>query len=359
MDAKTRVNAMLHRQKVDRVPIFMWFHPQTARKLAAYLKIPVTLLDEALGNDIRQRWIGNNYAMEGVALDQGEVRRDAWGIVWQREGEFNQILSSPLSEVAGEQIAAYEFPADVDALVDNLAPLMPYAKEYFIGADISPCTFELYNRLRGMENALLDLALFPETVKQLFAKSTDFGLRLIDGAVQKYHPDWIWLGDDVGGQQNLLMNPVCWREMIKPNLAELVRRSKNHHLPVAYHSCGAVHDIIGDLIEIGVNVLNPLQCNCPGMELRQLHREFGAHLTFMGGVDTQELLPQGSAGQVYDKTKELLDIMLADNGSYILAASHTVPPETPLENIFAMYAAAGLDQSSILGKAEALRNMDK
>ena len=136
----------------------------------------------------------------------------------------------------------------------------------------------------------------------------------------------------------------------------LSERQQQAHTLNAFNE--RLYAIIGDLIELGIDVLNPLQCSCPEMESVRLHREFGAELTFMGGVDTQRLLPCGEAAEVYDKTAELIDTMLADHGSYILAASHTVPPETPLDNIFAMYAAAGLTKEQILHNAEILRGRE-
>jgi uroporphyrinogen decarboxylase len=113
--------------------------------------------------------------------------------------------------------------------------------------------------------------------------------------------------------------------------------------------------IIPDLIEIGMDVLNPVQANCPGMDPLELKREFGAHLAFMGGVDTQELLPRGSASEVRRATARLLEGMTLDGGGYILAASHTISPETPDENIFAMYEAAGIGKAEIFDRAAAIR----
>jgi len=109
------------------------------------------------------------------------------------------------------------------------------------------------------------------------------------------------------------------------------------------------------LIEIGVDVLNPIQCNCPGMSPLELKREFGRELSFMGGVDTQGVLPRGTAGQVRQATAELVEGLTADGGGYILAASHTVPPETPDENIFAMYDEAGITREEIFDKAAQVR----
>ena len=124
---------------------------------------------------------------------------------------------------------------------------------------------------------------------------------------------------------------------------------------MAYHCCGALRDIIPDLIEIGITILNPVQCNCPGMDPLDLKREFGSRLSFMGGVDTQGVLPNGSADDVRRATERLVGGMTSDGGGYILAASHTIPPETPDENIFALYEAAGIPRQEIFDNAAAIR----
>jgi len=136
-------------------------------------------------------------------------------------------------------------------------------------------------------------------------------------------------------------------------LARIVAVGKNHGLPVAYHCCGAVRPIIEDLISIGVDVLNPIQCFCAGMDAADLKKTYGTHLTFMGGLDTVELLPRGTAEEVFDGTRRLIETMTADGGGFILAASHTVPPETPMKNIFAIYAAAGVSREEIFDRAAA------
>ncbi|HOV64821.1 MAG TPA: uroporphyrinogen decarboxylase family protein, partial [Spirochaetia bacterium] len=103
-------------------------------------------------------------------------------------------------------------------------------------------------------------------------------------------------------------------------------------------------------------VLNPVQPNCPGMDPVALKKEFGQHITFMGGVDTQGLLPTATEREVRLYTRRLIDAMTADGGGYILAASHTIPPETPLANIFAMYEEAGISREEIYDRAQDVRN---
>ena len=153
----------------------------------------------------------------------------------------------------------------------------------------------------------------------------------------------------------MIVSPRQWRLLIGPELARIIAAGKSHGLPVAYHSCGAIREIIPDLIGMGLDVLNPIQSNCPGMSPPDLKREFGASLTFMGGVDTQELLPRGTRTEVFAATRALIEAMTVDGGGYILAASHSVPPETPLENIFAMYEAAGVTREQIEDNAADIR----
>jgi uroporphyrinogen decarboxylase len=255
------------------------------------------------------------------------------------------------------EVGGYYFPNDaIPDLVSNLEPLRPFAADWFIGADISPCLFELYCRVRGMEQAIEDLALQPDASAQFLTHAADYSIALGEAACAALPLDWLWTGDDVAGQQCLIMSPRQWRSMVKPQLARIAAVGKRRALPVAYHCCGAMRDIIPDLIDIGIGILNPIQNNCTDMDAAVLKRDFGYVLTFMGGVDTVELLPKGSPDQVFRATRDVIETMTAEGGGYILAASHTIPPETPLANIFALYAAAGISREEIADRSADIRN---
>ena len=357
MTSKQRVHAAIGRKPADRVPIWMWFHPETARSLSRILEVPIACLADTLGDDIRQAWVANNYAMEGIVhAHDGETHTDAWGIEWVKEGAFNQIRHSPLQDAEAATILGYAYPyAQLDELMGNMAPVTAHAERFFIGCDISPCLFEMICRLRGMEQAALDLIARPDLSRAMILQAAEFSVRLAEVACARFPIDWLWTGDDVGGQQALIIGPTSWRALIRPHLGRILAVARARGIWTAYHSCGAIRPIIPDLIEMGLNVLNPIQCNCPGMDPLDLKREFGNKLTFMGGVDTQHLLPKGSAEEVFRATRRLVEGMTADGGGYILAASHAVPPETPLENIFAMYAAAGVSRQAILDRAADIR----
>jgi uroporphyrinogen decarboxylase len=357
MTSKERVQAALERKPTDRIPIFMWFHPGTAARLAQRLEIPPADVGEAMGNDVRQTWVNNNYAMEGITHDrEGERHTDFWGITWEKVGHFNQIARFPLGEAAPEHVLAYSFPTDhLGELLAQMSPLLSAGHDTFIGCDVSPCVFEMYWRLRGMDKVLLEMATDRELADTMLGRCADFAVALAGRACREMSLDWLWTGDDVAGQNALIMSPDMWRDLIKPHLQRVFDVGQDAGLWIAYHCCGSLRPIIGDLVEMGLDVLNPIQSRCPGMDALELKREFGRELSFMGGVDTIGLLPQGTAAEVRRGTAELIEGMTADGGGYILAASHTVPPETPDENIFAMYEAAGVTTEEIFDRAGDIR----
>jgi uroporphyrinogen decarboxylase len=338
----------------------MWFHPQTARHLGELLEIPASAVGAAMGDDVCMTWVNNNWAMEGIVHEHdGEGHVDPWGVRWVRQGAFNQPVGSPLAEVSRDQMLAYRFPDEkLDFLLRLMDPVLAQKERYFIGCDVSPCVFEMYWRLRGLENAIMDIATDPELTAAMFSKCAAFALTLAERACMELPIDWLWSGDDVAGQESMIMSPASWRELIKPLMARIFAVGKSHGLWVAHHCCGALRPIIPDLVEIGLDVLNPVQAGCPGMDPLELKRDFGANLSFMGGVDTQKLLPFSSAAEVRRETERLIRGMTAGGGGYILAASHTIPPETPDENIFALYEAAGISRQEIYDRAADIRAAD-
>jgi len=335
----------------------MWFHPATAEHLSDLLEIPASYLGQAMGNDVQQTWVNNNYAMEGVVHEKdGESHTDLWGIKWVKQYFFNQIEGFPLENASQEEVLAYQFPYDqLDFLLGLMKPVIVHSDDTFIGCDVSPCAFEMYWRLRGMENALIDISSNPDFAYTMLGRCIDFSIELSEQACSRFPLDWLWTGDDVAWQLGMIMSPKSWRNLIKPQLARVFAVGKKYNLWVAYHCCGALRPIIPDLIEIGLDVLNPVQGNCPGMDPLDLKAEFGDQLTFMGGLDTQYMLPNGSVDEVRRETDRLLEGMTTGGGGYILAASHTIPPETPDENIFAMYEQAGISKAEIFDRASDIR----
>jgi uroporphyrinogen decarboxylase len=152
--------------------------------------------------------------------------------------------------------------------------------------------------------------------------------------------DVFQLADDLSMQSGPLMSPKMYREMIKPYQIELFQHVKKFtKAKIYFHSCGAVTHLIDDLIEVGVDILNPIQVSAKGMETDQLKRRFGKNLCFWGAVDTSEVLPNGDVKDVRNEVhKRIQD--LGPGGGYVLSSVHNMQPDIPPENIEAMYTAA-------------------
>jgi uroporphyrinogen decarboxylase len=150
--------------------------------------------------------------------------------------------------------------------------------------------------------------------------------------------DVIQEGDDYGAQNTLQVSPALWREIFKPRLQQLIDHIKKlaPHASLFFHSCGSIRDILPELIEVGVDALNPVQVAAAGMDSAELKREFGADLVFWGGgVDTQQVLPTGTPQEVRDEVRRRVDDF-APGGGFVFAAVHNIQGDVPPENILAM-----------------------
>ena len=153
--------------------------------------------------------------------------------------------------------------------------------------------------------------------------------------------DILWCGDDFGGQQGMIMDPETWRRIFKPRIKYMFEefRKVRSDIKIAWHSCGSILPIIPDFIELGLDILNPIQPKAVGMEPHYLKRTYGKDLVFFGGIDVQELLPFSSPQTIKDEVRRRIDI-LGKNGGYIIAPAHNIQADTPVENILAFFEAA-------------------
>jgi len=201
--------------------------------------------------------------------------------------------------------------------------------------------FEICCLLRGMDQFMIDLALDPGFAAALLDRVADGLLELArqtlaagGGAYAFYE-----YNDDIGSQRTLMMSPRMWREFIKPRMASFCTLIHAFGAKVRYHSCGSIRPVIPDLIEIGVDILNPIQPLARDMEPVSLKAEFGDHLCFDGGIDTQHLLPAGTPGEVRAEVRRMID-NVGRNGGYILAGSHTLQADVPVANLVALVEEA-------------------
>jgi uroporphyrinogen decarboxylase len=203
--------------------------------------------------------------------------------------------------------------------------------------------FEMHQRVRGMENAMLDPFLFPANSDKLVGRLADLKIEYWDSLLDEIGNvvDIVGEGDDYGTQKSQLIDPDQFREYYKPHFTRILKfiKQKAPNVKLLFHSCGNVRPIIPDLIEMGVDILNPVHITATGMEPRQLKKDFGSDIVFWGGgVDTQYILPNGTPEQVKENVKRNIEA-LAPGGGFIFSTVHNIQAEVPANNIVAMCEA--------------------
>ena len=196
--------------------------------------------------------------------------------------------------------------------------------------------------MQGTDNFLANLAGEPEFAEALLWKTQALCKTLMDGFLRECGDiiDMVKIGDDLGSQVGLLMSPAMYRRMLKPVHADLIAFIKERtKASIVFHTDGDVYDLLGDFIEIGVDVLNPVQASAGGMsDFGDLKRRFGDNLVFCGGIDTHHVLPNGSPDEVRAEVKRVIGTLGVDGG-YMLGAVHTIMGDVPPENVLAMVDA--------------------
>lgn len=267
---------------------------------------------------------------------------DEWGVQWRASvyetpygvGTYRNMIGHPLAEL--DMLERYIPPDPTRPALYTKAEqvVRQYGGECWIVGATLPTIFECAWALRGLENLLVDMVAEPSLAEQILDIPYKYHLtaakRLVEIGV-----DMVWIGDDVGGQAGMIISPSLWRRFLKPRLAAFIAALKaiNPAVRVTYHSDGNIRAIVPELIEVGVDVLNPVQPAC--LNPAELKREFGRQLCFWGGVDVQRTLPFGTAADVRNEVRQALETLGA-NGGLIIAPTHHIQLDTPLENFWAM-----------------------
>lgn len=260
-------------------------------------------------------------------------------------GYYYDLCTSPLAAAETVvDIERYAFPDSLDEArftgMRQLAERERALEKAFVVGGICPGMLEMGQWLRGFENFYCDLALNRPLAEALCDKIIELKMLYWDRALAEVGDliDVVQEGDDYGSQQALQISPQIFRQVFKPRLARLISHIKERapHAKLFFHSCGSVYEILPDLIEVGVDILNPVQVAAAHMDSGQLKRQFGDALTFWGGgVDTQQVLPTGTPAQVRDEVRRRLDD-LAPGGGFVFAAVHNIQADVPPENILAL-----------------------
>jgi uroporphyrinogen decarboxylase len=354
MEARERVLTALAHQPTDRVPRLLYeeaigYTPPIKRMLGErcapksprdYFAMDITRVTFNLTTLHRTRfaeWLG---AEAETALANSEV--DEWG-VWSRKGGFHHFahMQPVLRGIQDfRRLQQYPWPdldqpyrwAGVRERVDAL-----HTKGFAV-VGYAGSVFERSWYLRGMEELMVDMLAAPEIAHELFERTASLQ-RFAAEQFARAGVDIVITGDDVAGQRGMLMNVELWRKFLKPRLAATVRAVKRARAEtfVFYHSDGNVEAVISDLIEIGVDILNPVQPEC--MNPSVIKRQFGDRLSFWGTVSVQRTMPFGTPEDVRAEVRARIEDV-GRGGGLILAPAHVLGPETPWENVVAFFEAA-------------------
>lgn len=256
--------------------------------------------------------------------------RDDWGVIWRRESgdDIGVVIDAPLKEPSLAGFTPPE-PAPRTTYLETFCEENP---DRFRLVSLSSPIFQRAWFLRGFENFLTDMVLHKNFVHDLITVIMDYTTKVVKEALA-CNIDALFLMDDWGQQEGLLISPTMWREFFKPSMERLCKMVKDKGVFLFCHSCGNIQCLIPELIEMGVDVLNPFQPEV--MDVHQIKRLYGDHLCFYGGIGTQGVLPHGTVEQVKDDVREKIQ-SLGKNGGYILAPAHAVQADVPIENISAL-----------------------
>ncbi|NQU75454.1 MAG: hypothetical protein HQ546_03945 [Planctomycetes bacterium] len=355
MDSRQRFAAACQFAQTDRVPVDYLAHSQTDRKLREHLGCgsEEELLDR-LGCDfyyLPSRDISQNEGFlpcyRGPKLPTTATERTCpLGIHWTRgayDSKFcvDEAIAGPLADAHTERdILNHRWPTAKDFDFSGLVEYSEAHRDKVIVGGLWTAIMGDSFRLHGFQNFMMNIALKPVLIKTLIDRVTDMYLDLNDLAFShlKGKLDVWFFGNDFGSQSGLLMSRAMWCEFFLEPIRKLTDLAHSHGLKVMMHSCGGISELIGDLIEAGVEILDPIQLTASGMDAGRLADEFGGKIVFHGGVDTQQVLPTATPAEVGEHSAGVLR-ELGRKGGYIFAPSQILGADIPVDNIVAMYDA--------------------
>lgn len=364
---KLRVNQAVRFQKPDRTPKDFAAVPEVWEKLATFFGTSDRKeILKQLDVDCRIVYYDNfcsppgeehydvdfNASQERASLsgmwrkiERDGSTRDIWGAHRKRVktpfGRFDEFASFPLENASSvADLKKYNWPTpdwwDFSQLadyIDDLNDAAYYNIRYRVGS-----FFETAWSLYNFEKFQLDLAMNPEMPLYILERIAEVHYenvrRVLEIAGDKI--DIVYFYDDVASQENLLISPAMYEEFIQPFHQKLIDIAADHNKPTMMHCCGSVYTLIPTLIEMGLNILNPIQPTARNMNPEKLSQEFGGKIAFHGGIDVQQFMQKATPQQVCERV-DYVSKTLGENGGYILSGSHHVQADIPLENILAMY----------------------
>jgi uroporphyrinogen decarboxylase len=337
--------AAIERKPLDRIPTDIWATPEVWKMLSDHFGPEVDMM-EALHLDsfagTGPEYIGPPLPEmpEGEAVDYWGIRTRAidYGTGVYYEQSFNPLAQAKTID----DLEAYQWPSADWFDYSQMKEAAQVGRERRAVKCGYMAIFYYHNLLRGLEQSLLDPHDDPEFTHHLLGRISDFFyhhhcrmFEAADGLI-----DVSEVTDDLGGQTGPLISLDTFREFYRPHMERFIGLCREFGVRVFHHDDGAVRAFLPDLVEMGIDILNPVQWRCPGMEMEGLKADFGDRLCFHGAMDNQQAMPFGTPEEVRALVRRAIDTLASDGTGYILAPCHALQAVTPVENILAMYDEA-------------------
>jgi uroporphyrinogen decarboxylase len=323
---RERVLTALRFEQPDICPYYIWIHEEMMGPLAQHYGV----------QDVKTTIVRDHQVMrEILALKEyttPDTYLDDFGALW-RQGA---VLHVERPALAVPSLRGYTFPdLSSDAHFAGLGEWLDTHWDRFKIVQLGMLFFERTWAMRGMENIMMDMHENPRFVDELLDGLESLCCSVIDRLVRDFgdRVDAIGFSDDMGAQRSMLISPAMWRRFLKPHQARMYSRIRSAGKVVYLHTCGHVEPIVGELVDMGVNMLQPIQPE--SMDIFALKREYGRHLCFAGGISTQQTLPFGTPEQVRAETRRCIEVM-GEGGGYVVAPAKPILPGVPLANAVAL-----------------------
>lgn len=323
MTRKERVIKAIHHQETDIIPYTVDIYDDVREKLKNHYNDPD--FEQKLGGHLVFACAGG-FPVEGWAGQN--IWRDNFGVRWDKT--WDKGVGIVMENIVDEDnLDGFPFPDASDPkLYDYVSQVTVHNQDQFIIASVPMSYFERAWSLCGMENVLADMIGNEAFIFKLLNRILEYNLTLI-GRYLEYEIDCVHINDDYGQQTGLIMGPSLWRKFFKPGLKMMASKIKSKGKYVYLHSCGNIAEIIPDLIEIGVDIINPLQPEV--MDVFWLKNEYGKDITFHGGISEQKTLNFGTPDDVENEMRDKM-ACLGKGGGYILAPSQGMTASVPVDN---------------------------
>jgi len=347
MTPHERILATLQRTPTDRTPVDLWLTPEVLASLQQHTGIQDELaLYQHLGVD-KIVWIFPGYDSESFDPNDSQGI-DPWGVPTHRvqsgAATYQEYGKGPLSDMDDpEELDDHPLWPDPHRFNYQAAASAARRARDHGFATIGPWIshYEIYCHMRGMENALMDVVAEPEFLEAALDRIEKIQTAMLDRFLTELGDaiDLVFISDDLGTQESQLVSVSAFEQFLKPRIARWCDLIHRHGKKVLFHTDGAARPFLPHLAECGVDVLNPVQHICPGMETGSLQRDFGNSFVFHGGIENQHVLPHGTQDGVRAEVRRCLDTLGRDGG-YIVCSCHNIQAGTPVGNVLAMIEAA-------------------